>query len=58
LNVDPKRGDHIVKGNVALPHGLGKSTVIGFFSTSQDAMDKAKEAGADIIGDATVLKKV
>jgi len=54
LNVDPKHGDQVVRGTCSMPYGLGKTTKIAVF-TSPEFREKAKEAGADIIGDEAVF---
>lgn len=40
-----------------MPHGLGKSAVVAVYTTP-DMATKAKEAGADIVVDSTVLNDV
>ncbi|HSX18090.1 MAG TPA: 50S ribosomal protein L1 [Candidatus Saccharimonadales bacterium] len=49
LAVDPKQADQNVRDIVALPHGTGKSSKIAVFAEGDD-IDKAKVAGADIVG--------
>lgn len=45
MGLDPKQADQIVRGNVVLPHGIGKKVrVIAF--TAEALEKQAKEAGA------------
>ena len=57
LGVDPKHSDQNIRGMVSLPAGTGKDVRVLVF-TSGDKIDEAKEAGADIIGDDEVIKKI
>jgi large subunit ribosomal protein L1 len=57
LNVDPKYADQIVRGTVALPHGLGKEVRVVVFA-KDDAAKEAKAAGADAVGDEDLAKKI
>jgi large subunit ribosomal protein L1 len=57
LGVDPKQADQVIRGSVALPHGIGKSKrVIAF--CREDILAKAKEAGAIEAGGEELVKKV
>ena len=49
LGVDPKKSDQVVRGSTVLPNGTGKSVRVAVFAQGENA-DKAKEAGADIVG--------
>ena len=49
LGVDARKSDQNVRGATTLPHGTGKSVRVAVFAQGQNA-DKAKEAGADIVG--------
>jgi len=49
LGVDPKKSDQAVRGSTVLPNGTGKSVRVAVFAQGENA-DKAKEAGADIVG--------
>lgn len=57
LNVDPKHADQVVRGNVALPHGTGKSVRVLVIS-KPDKQDEAIEAGAEFVGFEEYLKKI
>ncbi len=49
LGVDPRHSDQQVRGMVSLPKGTGKSVRVAVFAKGDNA-DKAKEAGADVVG--------
>lgn len=54
LNVDPRQADQNIRGTVVLPHGTGKTVRIAVFAPA-DQLDKAKKAGADIVGEEDFL---
>jgi large subunit ribosomal protein L1 len=49
LGVDPKKSDQMVRGVVALPHGLGKVVRVLVLCTP-DKVQEAKDAGAEHVG--------
>ena len=49
LGIDARKSDQAVRGATVLPKGTGKSVRVAVF-TDGDNVDKAKEAGADIVG--------
>lgn len=57
LGVDPRHADQQVREVVNLPHGLGKTVRVLVFAEGEDAQ-VAKEAGADIIADDEIMKKI
>ena len=57
LGVDPRHADQQVRDVVVLPNGLGKTVRVLVFAEGEDAQ-MATEAGADIIADDEVLKKI
>jgi large subunit ribosomal protein L1 len=57
LGIDPKKGDQLVRGNVSLPHGTGKKLKIAAFVTPAKEKE-AKEAGAEIVGGATLIEQI
>ncbi|MDO4870931.1 MAG: 50S ribosomal protein L1 [Candidatus Saccharibacteria bacterium] len=57
LGVDPRQADQNVRATVSLPHGTGKKVIVAVFAPSADH-DKAKKAGADIIGDEEFLQQL
>ncbi len=49
LGVDPRKSDQVVRGSSVLPNGTGKTVRVAVFAQGDNA-DKAKEAGADVVG--------
>lgn len=49
LGVDPRKSDQVVRGSTVLPHGTGKEVRVAVFAQGDNA-EKAKEAGADLVG--------
>lgn len=57
LGVDPRKADQMVRGVVALPHGIGKEVKVLVLCTP-DKEAEAKEAGADYVGLDDYIKKI
>ncbi len=57
LGVDPRKANQMVRGTVALPHGVGKSVKVLALVTP-DKEDEAKEAGADFVGLDEFVEKI
>lgn len=57
LGVDPKKADQMVRGVVALPHGIGKDVQVLVLCTP-DKEQEAKDAGADFVGLDEFIKKI
>lgn len=57
LNLDVKKADQQLRGAVVLPHGTGKSKRILVLAKGEQAT-KAKEAGADFVGDIDMITKI
>ncbi len=57
LGVDPKYSDQMVRGAIALPHGLGKTVRVAVFCKG-DKEAEAKAAGADYVGAEDLVAKV
>lgn len=49
LGVDARKSDQAVRGATTLPHGTGSEVRVAVF-TQGEAADKAKAAGADMVG--------
>jgi len=49
LGVDPKKADQMLRGVVALPHGIGKDVRVLVLCTP-DKEQEAKDSGADFVG--------
>ncbi|NMM49445.1 50S ribosomal protein L1 [Marinigracilibium pacificum] len=57
LGVDPRKADQMVRGVVALPHGVGRDVRVLVLCTP-DKEEEAKEAGADYVGLDDYIKKI
>ena len=57
LGVDGRSADQQVRGVVVLPEGTGKSVKVLVIAKG-DKADEAKAAGADIVGDDDIVKKI
>jgi len=57
LGVDPKRADQMVRGTVALPHGLGKEVRVAVFAKGAKEKE-AQDAGADYVGGEDLAAKI
>jgi len=57
LALSPKDAQQPVRGTAALPHGTGKNIRVAVFCKSED-IQKAKDAGADFVGEKELIKKV
>ena len=56
-NADPRYADQMVRGVATLPHGTGKSVRVVVFCQGE-AINAAKEAGADYVGDDDLISKI
>jgi large subunit ribosomal protein L1 len=57
LGVDPRQSDQNVRGSVVLPKGTGRSVRVVVFAEGEPA-EKAKAAGADLVGSEDLVKKI
>ena len=57
LGVDGRNADQQVRGVVVLPEGTGKNVKVLVIAKG-DKADEAKAAGADIVGDDDIVKKI
>ncbi len=57
LNIDPKKTDHMIRGTVVLPHGIGKNArILVICDSSSEKL--AKDSGTDYVGSDEYLKKI
>ena len=57
LNVDPKKADQQLRGSLILPNGTGKTKRVLVIAKGA-AADKAREAGANYVGDKDMIEKI
>jgi large subunit ribosomal protein L1 len=57
LEVDPRHADQMVRGAVALPHGIGKTVRVLVFAKG-DKVAEARDAGADFVGGQDLVEKI
>lgn len=57
LGIDASKGEQVVRGSVALPHGTGKKTRVLVFAEGAKA-DEARAAGADYVGFDELVDKI
>jgi large subunit ribosomal protein L1 len=57
LGVDPRHADQMVRGTVALPHGVGKTVRVAVFAQGDKAQE-ARAAGADEVGGDDLVERV
>ena len=57
LNLDTKKADQQLRGAIVLPHGTGKTKKVLVVARGENA-NKAREAGADYVGDVDMLEKI
>lgn len=57
LGVDPRKADQMVRGTCSLPHGLGKEVRVLVFAKGEKEIE-ARDAGADYVGGAELVKKI
>ncbi len=57
LGIDASKGEQVVRGSVALPHGTGKRTRVLVFAEGVKA-DEARAAGADYVGFDDLVEKI
>ncbi len=57
LLVDPRQADQNIRDSVLLPSGSGKNVRIAAF-VGNDDIDTAKKAGADLVGEESIIKEL
>ena len=58
LNLDTKKTDQQLRGAIVLPNGTGKSKRVLVLTKNAEQTKKAKEAGADFVGEADLVDKI
>ena len=56
-NSDTRHADQMVRGVTVLPHGLGKQVRVLVFANAE-AMDIARQAGADYVGEDDLIERI
>lgn len=56
LGIDVTKADQNIRGMLSLPHGTGKSVRVAVFT--ENSVEEAKNAGADVVGGADLIDKV
>ena len=57
LNIDSKKADQQLRGSLVLPNGTGKVKKVLVIAKGEQAA-KAKEAGAEFVGDVDMINKI
>lgn len=57
LGIDARKSDQVVRGSTVLPNGTGKKVRVAVFAQGANA-DKARDAGADVIGFEDLAEKI
>ena len=57
LNLDTKKADQQLRGAIVLPKGTGKNNRVLVIAKGENA-EKAKNAGADYVGDVDMIEKI
>jgi large subunit ribosomal protein L1 len=57
LGIDTKKSEQTVRGSTVLPNGIGKTIRVAVFTQGQN-VEKAKAAGADIVGMADLAERI
>lgn len=57
LGIDPKKSDQMVRGSVALPHGIGQTRSVIVFAEGE-AAEQARAAGADEVGGEDLAQRI
>lgn len=57
LNIDAKKTDQNLRGSLVLPNGTGKTKKVLVFAKG-DAAQRAKDAGADYVGEKELVDKI
>jgi large subunit ribosomal protein L1 len=58
LGVDPRQADQNVRGTVSLPYGTGTSKRVIVFTTGEERIREAQEAGANVVGGEDLVERI
>jgi large subunit ribosomal protein L1 len=58
LSINPKKGDQQVRSTVSLPHGNGRTVRVAVIASNADHQAAAKTAGADLVGDQSLIADI
>jgi len=57
LGIDPRQSDQVVRGALILPKGTGKKVRVAVVAEGE-AAQKARDAGADVVGSEDLLERI
>jgi len=57
LGIDPRQSDQVVRGAIVMPKGTGKKVRVAVVAEG-DAAQKARDAGADVVGFDDLLERI
>ena len=57
LGIDPRQSDQVVRGAIMLPKGTGKKVRVAVVAEGE-AAQKARDAGADVVGFEDLLERI
>lgn len=57
LGIDPRQSDQVVRGAIVMPKGTGKKVRVAVVAEG-DAAQKARDAGADVVGFEDILERI
>jgi large subunit ribosomal protein L1 len=57
LGIDPRQSDQVVRGAIVLPKGTGKKVRVAVIAEG-DSAQKARDAGADVVGFEDLLERI
>jgi large subunit ribosomal protein L1 len=58
LGVNPRQSDQNIRGTISLPHGTGTTMRVLVFTTGEERIQEAEEAGADFVGGEELVERI